>query len=137
MKCFARPLHEFGWSFTKYHNTWSKKPLRGGILGRNWEKKVLRVFLLAIHSQLYTNGFYSPPPPKKKVVRNWFVMKTVYSIRSWIRLPVYKFSYNSIITLHKYMITWIFLNFFKNLQEQKRSFLEEKGAGDSRNSRFS
>jgi hypothetical protein len=35
--------------------------------------KVLRVFLLAIHS-LSTNGFYSPTPLEQRLFGNWFVM---------------------------------------------------------------
>ncbi len=31
--------------------------------------KVLEVFLLAIHSHLYTNRYYSPPSP---IEQNWF-----------------------------------------------------------------
>jgi hypothetical protein len=41
--------------------------------------KVLRVFLLAIHSHPYTNGFYPPPPLfKQRWFKTWFVMETLY-----------------------------------------------------------
>jgi hypothetical protein len=40
--------------------------------------KVSRVFLLAIHSQLFQR-FLPPSPPWAKVVWNWFVIKTLYT----------------------------------------------------------
>jgi hypothetical protein len=46
--------------------------------------KVLRAFLLAIHSHLYTNGFY-PSPLCAKLVWNWFVMKTLSKKTSSLR----------------------------------------------------
>jgi hypothetical protein len=55
---------------------------RGRILGRNWDKS-LKSFppCDSQSSPLYTNGFYSPPPPPwAKVVWNWFSNVNIHCI---------------------------------------------------------
>jgi hypothetical protein len=56
----------------------------GRILGRNWDKS-FKSFSSLLFTVTSTKGFYNPPPPRAKLVWNWFLMYTLYTETSSLR----------------------------------------------------